>query len=151
MAVPGSRHIGRKRGPRDRRLLAAWLGTVLILLNAVGAAVLPAAAAETDGPAPFLAGLEGGKIVLCTPAGLRVIDPATGEVDGGAPAGPSGEQGFCAFCLPMTNAGAATVATPTVLPLPAEPPHHAVRPSVAERPVLAAHARPNTARAPPAA
>ncbi len=149
MAVAASRHQRRRRPPGNRRFAAAWLGTVLIVLNALGAALLPAAAAEHG--QRLLAGLDGDLIVLCTPSGLRVVDRDGNQVGDNIPLDAAGGQGQCAFCLPLTNGVAATPAAPAVLPLPAAPLRLAALPAAERPPVARLHHRPNAARAPPAA
>jgi hypothetical protein len=97
----------------------AWLGLVLLVLNALLPAVVPADPARAAGlsggvSAPAIpAG--GDQIVICTPTGLRLI-----TVDAqGKPVEKQDRtrEGYCVFCLPLVHAASGALA-PLVLPIP---------------------------------
>lgn len=107
---------------RARASVMAWLGLLLLVLNALLPAVVPAAPARAGG---LPGGLEaptvpagGEQIVICTPTGLRLI-----TVDAqGKPVEKQDRtrEGYCVFCLPLVHVASGALAPlDVVLPLPA--------------------------------
>lgn len=84
------------------REVSAWLGILLLSVQVLAAAAMPARSAE-DGPAPFAQDILGDRIVICTPSGLVVLDRSGTPV---VPSDGNGHQDLCVFCLPLMHAGA---------------------------------------------
>jgi hypothetical protein len=96
-----------------------WLGLLLLVLNALLPALVPADPARAAGlPGGVLAPAVpagGDQIVICTPTGLRLI-----TVDAqGKPVEKKDRtrEGYCVFCLPLVHAASGALA-PLVLPVP---------------------------------
>lgn len=92
----GDKAVGmRPRLRGSRRHIVAWVGLVLLILNALSSALLAPQAALTSGT-------RGDQIVICTPSGLRVItlDEQGAPLDQQEKA----REGFCPLCLPLNNA-----------------------------------------------
>lgn len=120
----------RRTLPRLRRARrVAWLGLILLLLNALSPTLADAmsnAPRPSNGLSAASASLDDllqGRLVICTPTGLRVIqmtdDGAAAAVD------PSEEarDSFCPFCPPLSSAASAGLPVlATLLVLPEEPP-----------------------------
>ena len=100
-----------------RRRFFAWSALLLMAVNILGGALLPASqavAATTDANA-----LLGGKyIVVCTAAGMMAIDPK-GEAP---PVSAAAHGALCTFCLPLMH-GAATIPMAATAPPPSAVEH----------------------------
>ncbi len=94
---------------RIRRVLASWLGVLLLAANILGAGLLPVRPAEA-GPAPFAQDIVGDHVVVCTASGMVVMDRDGHVVDQNG----SGHGAFCVFCLPLLHAAMASPAAVSV-------------------------------------
>lgn len=83
---------------RVRRLVASWLGLILLAFNILGAGAVPA---QAEGSTPLFAQeLLGDRIVVCTAAGMVVMDRDGNIIDTGD---SSAHSNFCVFCLPLMH------------------------------------------------
>lgn len=111
---------------RARRV--AWLGLVLLILNALSPTLAdalsdaPRSSTGLSAARTSLDDLLNGRLVICTPTGLRVI---TLDADGHAVTDASDKayNGICPFCPPLSSAASGALPVlATLLILPAEPP-----------------------------
>lgn len=88
-----------------RHHATAWLGLLLLFLNAFAPALI-AGMSRAQAETPLEQMLQG-RLVICTPTGLRLVEP---EGDSQLPADEAVREVVCAFCLPLTNSGVGAVA-----------------------------------------
>ena len=130
---------------RIRRVVASWLGLILLISNILGAVGLPARPAEA-GPALFAQELNSDRIVVCTAAGMVVLDRDGNPVETGQ---TGGHTDFCVFCLPLMHGGIDAPATVAVIDVPVAPSVAAITPTEASQPAPTRLAGAASPRAPP--
>ena len=130
---------------RIRRIVASWLGLILLFANIVGAVGLPVRPAEA-GPAPFAQDLLDDRIVVCTAAGMVVLDRNGNPIETRQAAG---HTDFCVFCLPLMHGGVDAPAAIALIDIPAVPLAVSAIPTAAARPTPVRLAGAASPRAPP--